>query len=775
MFKGFDGLPAPEKMEVLRRAVPSISAVSQSVSPPAPRPAPAAKRPPALRGAIDSVKGVGYKFSSILAKKNIHTVMDALFHFPLRYEDRREIKGVSSAVADSWQTVSGRVESAGRTRPGPGAQFRVVLTEGGSALDLVWFHFDERYMRERYKKGKLVIVSGDIGVDFRRGSLQILHPAPDRIEVLDKEDEARGSIHIDRIVPVYSLTGGLGQRRLRTIMKNVSDSSSLLDGIMPGDCAEGLVPLPEAVGEMHFPEKTDNCPDFSRAAWDAGGKDRTLPAPKTVAFFEFFIHRLAMEMKKRERRDGGGISFKPEDKHYRRFFDGLPFSLTDSQSDALSFIKERMESPLPMNALLQGDVGSGKTVIALLAIMKALDSGYQAALMAPTQILAEQHARFISERTQGAGLKTVVLKGGDSGADFESAANGEADIVVGTHALIYDRVKFKRLGFVVVDEQHKFGVAQRDRLVDKGRSPDILVMTATPIPRSLAMTVYGDLEVVTVRGLPEGRKEVKTVILGSSPPDRRRMIKAMKTEIDAGRRCYVVCPLIDPEGGGGEDGSEGVAGVFDTASALRKDLSGARVAVLHGKMPAQEKDSVMLDFQNGGTDVLVSTTVVEVGIDVPDATVAVIENADRFGLSQIHQLRGRVGRGEHKSLCILLKSPGISEEGLRRLEVLSKNPDGFSIAETDLEMRGPGEFLGTKQSGAAKFHFADLVMDTAVLTQAQASAKEILKSDPELEKHPALKKLSLEILRGLPDEGRDYPSTSKDSGSSTSSLRRTRN
>ncbi len=748
LFQGFDTLSGSEKMEVLRTCADRISAVAShfhntvSTKP--------GSRPKALSDSVDTVAGVGSSLSSFLAKKNVYTVWDALFYFPFRYEDRRNIMGVSSAVPNRWQTVSGRVEYAGRTRRGASAQFRVVLKEKDTTLDLVWFHFDERYMRNKYKKGKLVLVSGDIGEDSRRRNLQIVHPAADGVEVLDKADEAKNSPHINRIVPVYALTDGLSQRRLRGIMKNVAEHSSLLDGILPEGCAPGLISLPGAVKEMHFPVTMDRCSDFSQRAWEAGGRDRELPAPRTVAFFEFFLLRIAIEISKRNREKSGGLAFKPEGELSRRFLSELPFRLTGAQNEAFSLIRERMESPTSMNMLLQGDVGSGKTVVALQAMMKALDSGYQTVLMAPTQILAEQHAKFISPYAAALGVKMVMLKGGDSGASLEGVANGEAGIVVGTHALLYDRVKFKRLGLAVVDEQHKFGVAQREKLRAKGFFPDILVMTATPIPRSLAMTVYGDLEVALIGSLPRGRKKIETLLLGSSSRDREKMIKRMNAEIEAGRQCYIVCPLIDRESDNMEDTGDtktgDIARVSETAQVLRKDIPGARVSVLHGRMVAEEKNSIMDAFSRGETDVLVSTTVVEVGIDVPNATLVAVENADRFGLSQLHQLRGRVGRGTGKSVCILLKSVGISSEGEQRLEILSKSSDGFSIAEKDLAMRGPGEFIGTKQSGIPDFHFADLVMDTGALSEARKSADKIVSNDPELKNYPELKKLALGIL-----------------------------
>ncbi len=745
LFQGFDKLSDSEKIKVLRLSADAISSIASRFQDDTSTKPSSKSGPGGLDDTVDAIKGVGFSLSSLLAKKGVHTVRDALFYFPLRYEDRRAIKGISSAAPNSWQTVAGRVESAERTRRGPGARFRVVLENDGARLDLVWFHFDEKYLKSKYRKGKLVIVSGDIGVDTRRGTLQILHPATDRIEVLDKEDEARNSPHIDRIVPVYPLTEGLGQRRLRGIMKNIAERSSLADGLLPAGCAPGLVPLGEALAEMHFPEKTDRCPDFSRSAWEAGGRDRDLFAPRTVAFFEFFLFQLAMGIGKNRRDSPGGISFKPEGDLSRRFAEGLPFKLTDAQKEAFSRIKRRMESSRPMNILLQGDVGSGKTVVALLAMMKALDSGYQAALMAPTQILAEQHARFISQHTDALGLETVLLKGGEAGSRLESVEKGDARLVVGTHALIQDRVKFKRLGLAVVDEQHKFGVAQREKLRGKGVSPDILVMTATPIPRSLAMTVYGDLEVVTIDRLPCGRKRTKTVVLGSSSQDRRKMIEVMEMEIKAGRQCYVVCPLIDSNPENGESGNGEIARVSETASTLRKELPGVRISILHGRMAPDEKESAMDCFVGGDTGILVSTTVVEVGIDVPNATLIVIENADRFGLSQLHQLRGRVGRGSHESLCILVKSAEISAEGTQRLESLIRNSDGFSIAETDLAMRGPGELLGTKQSGMPDFRFADLIMDAGVLAEARKSAVAFLEDDPELENYPELRERALGI------------------------------
>ncbi|QMU56583.1 MAG: ATP-dependent DNA helicase RecG [Candidatus Mycalebacterium zealandia] len=744
LFRGFDALTNFEKIKVLRRCVERVSAVTSrfgETTSPARSSKPLAKNP---SSPVEAIKGVGSSVSSFLAKKGVHTVGDALFYFPSRYEDRRDIKGVSDAVPNSWQTVAGRVESAGRTRPGARVQFCVVLKDGTATLELVWFNFDERYMRSRYQEGKLVFVSGDVQIDPRRRVLQILHPQPDRIEVLDKVDEAADSIHINRVTPVYSLTEGLTQRRARAIMHGALDHREMLADVLPKGIGRDLEPVDDAVAEMHFPEKCGVCPDFSRAAWETGSRDRNLPAPKTVAFLEFFLLQLAFGIGRNKREGVGGISFAPSGDISRRLVQALPFKLTAAQEKAFSLINSAMEKPVPMNILLQGDVGSGKTVVATLAIAKALDSGCQAAIMAPTQILAEQHARVIARYTAEIGIKPFLLKGGDRSAPLSEVESGEARIVIGTHALIQDRVKFNNLGLAVIDEQHKFGVAQREKLNRKGSSPDILVMTATPIPRSLAMTVYGDFDVAVIDTLPAGRKKIETVALGSSPEDRYVMNGAIKDSIEAGRQCYVVCPFIE----GGENGAEsddGIARVEETAAAIRREVAGARVGILHGRMPPDEKDSAMEEFVAGGTQVLVSTTVIEVGIDVPNATLMVIENADRFGISQLHQLRGRVGRGAEKSRCILLKSPGITAPGARRLEEVCKNPDGFSIAEADLAMRGPGEFLGVKQSGMPDFRFADLVMDSDVLVEAKEAAREILDKDPELENYPKLREMVDEI------------------------------
>ena len=421
----------------------------------------------------------------------------------------------------------------------------------------------------------------------------------------------------------------------------------------------------------------------------------------------------------------------------------LPFETTPAQKRVIAEIEKDMKSAFPMNRLLQGDVGSGKTVVSIISMLNAIENGYQAVLMAPTEILCEQHYRSINKMLGKLGIKTVLLKSSikarEKKAVNASISNGEAQLIIGTHALIEENVVFHNLGFVVIDEQHRFGVLQRAKLMDKGQNPDVLVMTATPIPRTLAITVYGDLEISVIDELPPGRKEIKTKLYKESKRNRALIYKTIKEELEKGRQCYVVCPFIDESENPDFQHIKYATNVYES---LKDEIFPEfEIGMLHGRMDNEDKDRVMNAFQSNDIQLLVSTTVVEVGVDVPNATVMLIENSERYGLSQLHQLRGRIGRGADESICLLVADYALSENADYKLDIMTKTNDGFRIAEADLKLRGPGDFLGTKQSGIPTFKFANLIRDWKILSEARDSALKLVSGDPELKSAPELKKV----------------------------------
>ncbi|HXG31011.1 MAG TPA: ATP-dependent DNA helicase RecG [Thermodesulfobacteriota bacterium] len=687
---------------------------------------------------IQYVKGVGPKIAEILAKKGIRSVEDALFYSPRRYEDRRRIKRISELKPDTRETVMGNVILSGRVRTKTRELFQVVLSDGTGTLTLVWFQFNERYLRATYKKGATVILSGEVRLGYN-DSLQIIHPRPEDVEVIDGEERPeKDLLNLNRIVPIYPLTEGIKQRRIRKIMKTITDVySPLVPDCIPDGIKQRrrMIGLGEALSRVHFPSDSDRVVDLTDRASVYG----SIPH-RTLSFYEFLLMELGLALKKRDISNMPGISFHPTGKLTERLLSTLPFTLTPSQKRVLSEIEGDMRSESPMNRLLQGDVGSGKTIVALLSMLKAVECGYQTALMAPTEILAEQHLRSVLRYVRGMGLRVVLLKGGLSRRErdtyYEAIRSGEAQIAIGTHALLEERVEFNNLGFVVIDEQHRFGVIQRAGLRNKGKNPDVLVMTATPIPRTLAMTVYGDLDVSILDEMPPNRKEIKTLVFYEEKGARTRVYDIVRREIRKGRQAYVVYPLI-------EESESPDFKDLKYATQMAEELQNEvfpefRVGLLHGRMKTEEKDEIMRRFASHDIDILVSTTVIEVGVDIPNATVMVVENAERFGLSQLHQLRGRIGRGEHESLCILMSGSKRTEDAQRRLSILERTSDGFKIAEADLMIRGPGDFLGTKQSGLPEFKFANLIRDSRILVEAREEAFRIVREDPTLTKYPAL-------------------------------------
>jgi ATP-dependent DNA helicase RecG len=687
---------------------------------------------------IQYVKGVGPRVAEILMKKDIKNVEDAIYYFPRRYEDRRRIKKISELRPQSRETVTGKVILSGKVRTRTREIFQVVLSDGTGTINLVWFQFNEKYLRSIYKKGTTLILSGDVTPGKYDGSLQITHPRPEDVEVIDDGTVEKDLLNFNRIVPIYPLTEGIKQRRLRKIMKTIVDNycHHVIDSI-PTDLKKmrNVIDLGESLSRVHFPGDSDHVVDLTNRL----SVYESVPH-RTLSYNEFLLMELGLALKKRDVSKMPGIPFRPTGLLTRKLLESLPFQLTGAQSRVLSEVENDMRNGSPMNRLLQGDVGSGKTIVALLSMLKAVECGYQAALMAPTEILAEQHLRSILHYLKELRLRVVLLKSALSKKEkdvySEAIKSGEAQIVVGTHALIEEGVGFKNLGFVVIDEQHRFGVIQRAKLRSKGNSPDVLVMTATPIPRTLAMTVYGDLDVSVLDELPPHRKEIKTMVLYEEKGGRAKAYDIVRGEVKKGRQVYVVYPLIEESE---SPDFKDLKHATQMAEELQNDIfPELRIGLLHGKMKSEEKDEIMRRFISHEIDILVSTTVIEVGVDVPNATVMVVENAERFGLSQLHQLRGRVGRGAHESICILISGFKRTEDAKRRLSILEKTSDGFKIAEADLMLRGPGDFLGTKQSGLPEFRFADLIRDGRILVEAREDAFKIVREDPTLSRYPRL-------------------------------------
>ena len=745
-FYGFSDLPRRTKITRISTALGVIRnmrrASTKRPEPEAPkRPRPgshrSSKKPEGFLQDIKYTPGVGPRAAALLEKRSVRTVCDLLFYCPRKYDDRRNITEMCELLPGEEYTVRGCVVSLGEIRNRKRSFFRVTLSDGTQSLGLLWFNYNPRYLRGLFREGMHFIVHGKVSAASGKRSLQMIHPLPQDIEVIENEEDIGNPLQFGRIVPVYPLTEGLTQKKLREIVRNTLDShASSFEGLVPREISEkyDLVELPEALEQVHFPPGDVPPVDFDDPGSVAGS-----PAHRTVVFFEFFVLQLGLLLKKRNVSQSHGISFDSDCPLGRRLIDSLPFALTGAQEKAISQIAADMTSSCPMNRLLQGDVGSGKTLVALVSMLRAVSSGYQAAIMVPTEILAEQHFRNIKRITVGMGVRTVLLKSRLSRTERvaieKDIASGSADIVVGTHALISEAVDFKALGFVVIDEQHRFGVLQRAKLVRKATAPDVLVMTATPIPRSLAITVYGDLELSVIDELPPSRKRISTFVVSDTRKNRRWFYDMVKKELAEGFQAYFIYPFIE------ESENEDFRRVRDVnrmAEELREEFSEFRVSFIHGRMKNEEREEVMNDFLAGRSSILVSTTVIEVGVDVPNATVIVIENAERFGLSQLHQMRGRVGRGQQESSCYIVYSFASGEESAQRLEIMGKTSDGFRISEFDLSRRGPGEFMGTKQSGVPGFSFASLIRDSAVLNESRDSARELMLEGDDLGNHEKL-------------------------------------
>jgi len=663
--------------------------------------------PPRLRPVTD-VKGIGERRAALLAKLGIETVRDLIYHFPRSHQDRTRTTPISELRVGEMATVMVEVVSTEirHLRRRLSLAFVRVKDETGTA-NATWFN--QPFMKRVMAPGEKVVLTGEIG---KYSGVQIKNPD---YEVLSGTETDR--IHTGRIVPMYPLTEGISQRRMRSMVWAALDQfGNKLEESLPRTIRRQLR-LPAArtaIHHVHFP------PSF-------GAQDK---ARRRFVFEELLKLQLSLLLqRKRVGAQRKAIEHRLDGRLLEQLRKSLPFSLTKAQRRAIDRLLTDMSGPSPMQRLLQGDVGCGKTVVALHGVATALDSDYQVAFMAPTEVLAEQHFLNIKRWLSPLGLKVHLLTGGIERARAEQIrhmiSNGDAKFVVGTHALIQESVRFKRLGLVVIDEQQRFGVPQRNRLLGKGDVADLLVMTATPIPRTVAMILYGGLDITVIDEMPPGR--IPVVTRHAAPDEITNVYEFIRGKVNEGRQCFFVCPVIE----------DSPKSELKALSSTFKRLSGTefgqtRTALLHGRMSSEEKETTMSAFARGEIDILFATTVIEVGIDVPNAAIMVIEDAGRYGLAQLHQLRGRVGRGDEQSWCFLCGTPR-TREGRRRIEVMQETSDGFVIAEEDLKLRGPGEVLGLRQSGPADLKIVDLVRDTKLIETARAQATLLLREHPDLE------------------------------------------
>ncbi|NWG02782.1 MAG: ATP-dependent DNA helicase RecG [Syntrophaceae bacterium] len=686
---------------------------------------------------IQYVKGVGPKLAKLFEKKGIRTVEDALYFLPRCYEDRRHLKKISELKVGKKETGFGEILLSGvafyqnkRRRV-----FEAVVGDGSGTITLKWFRGNERYLRDRFKKGRKLIFSGEVRwFNYQR---EIHHPD---VEVVEGDVE-KDYLNFKRIVPIYSETEGLYQRTLRRLMKTILDGyADELSSPIPQEIIErqDLIHFSEAFRRVHFPPEGESIDRLNLQRSDGH---------RRIIFDEFFFLELGLALRKRGVALETGISFKAEGALAQKLLNLLSFKLTRAQQRVLSEIQADLEKAHPMNRLIQGDVGSGKTIVALLTCLHVIECGYQAAIMAPTEVLAEQHFLNLYRWLEPLGVQVALLTSNVKGMGredlYQQIRDGDVQLVIGTHAVIQEAVAFHRLGLAIIDEQHKFGVIQRALLKKKGENPDVLVMTATPIPRTLAMTIYGDLDVSIIDEMPPGRMPVETKVFPES--GRAKVYRMVEEEVRKGRQAFIVYPLVE------ESEKLDLKDATRMAGHLKKDVFPEfQIGLLHGRMKSDEKESVMMEFKEGKIQVLVSTTVVEVGIDIPNASVMVVEHAERFGLSQLHQLRGRIGRGHYPSKCILLAQYRSSEEAKFRLRAMERTTDGFKIAEEDLEIRGPGEFFGIRQSGLPDFRVAHILRDTAILIEARKEAFRLVQEDPGLVQpsHAGLKQALIKRWEG---------------------------
>ena len=675
-----------------------------------------------LKDDVKFVKGVGPNRVKLLNKLNIFTLEDLITYFPREYEDRSKPKKIAETENGEECLIEGIVTSRIReirTHKKNMTIYKLIVRDETDSCELIWYN--QSYLKKMFKIGETYKFYGKINKKI--GMTEMLSP----VYELEGNNKNTG-----KIIPIYPLTYNLSQNTIRKIIENGLElAKDKLEETLPDYILKeyNLLGAKEAIEQIHFPDKLAN---FSKAR-------------NRIAFEELLtMQLLLLSLKNKYKNTEEGIAF---DKNVKMsdVINDLPFKLTKAQTRVLEEIDHDMESSKAMNRLLQGDVGSGKTIVSIIAAYKTVKSGYQMAMMAPTSILATQHMVNFENILSKYGIKCELLLGSTTKKKkvdiLERLKNGEIDIIIGTHSLLEENVVFNNLGLVVTDEQHRFGVRQRSTIASKGKNPDVLVMTATPIPRTLALILYGDLDISIIDELPPNRKKIDTFAVRKSMEER--VNNFIKKQIDEGRQAYIVCPLVE------ESEEIEAKSVLELAEKYKTQIfKEYRVEYLHGKMKPKEKDEIMQRFKNGEIDILISTTVIEVGVDVPNSNIMVIENAERFGLAQLHQLRGRVGRGEYKSYCIL-KYQGNSEIIRKRMQVMQDTNDGFIISEKDLELRGSGEFFGTKQHGIPEFKVANLFEDIKLLKLIQSLTEKILQEDPllELEKNNRLKKLVEDKLK----------------------------
>jgi ATP-dependent DNA helicase RecG len=720
LFQDYDQLDEPLQRHRLEAAQAIVAAlketpgrfdqVSRNVAP---------DETDALTRPLDQLPGVGSTRAAQFRRLGVVTIEDLFAMLPWRYEDRTRLSRVRQLTMDRDQSVLIEVKAVGSGRVGRRrlSIIELIGDDGTGLLSAKWFN--QPYLKRYFRVGQRIILTGRPRLNSYGGSrYQMESP---HYELIDQRGDEL--IHSGRIVPVYHETKGLSSRIIRVLMRRTLDRyGDQWPEVLPewARREQHLASAERVIEEAHFPSA-----DTPLALLQSGQS----AAHRRLIFEELFLLSLGMASRKREiRREVIPARFSVEGILQRRFVESLGFTLTGAQRRVIAQIEEDLSQPYPMNRLMQGDVGCGKTVVAVSAMMMACDQGSQAAFMAPTEVLAEQHAATVRRWLEPLGVRVALLTGGLRGAARREALtairDGDANVVVGTQALITSGVRFRRLGLVVIDEQHRFGVLQRAGLAKKGRRPDVLVMTATPIPRTLALTVYGDLDVSNIDEMPPGRRPVETRLI--TEPRRAEAYRLLRRELTAGRQAYVVYPLVDATE------TSDLKAATQMAGHLQRQFPTILVGLLHGRMKPAEKARVMRDFSSGMTQILVTTSVVEVGIDVPNATVMMIEHAERFGLAQLHQLRGRVGRGRHHSICLLMAGAAAGEEARLRLNALVRSQDGFQIAEADLSIRGPGEFFGMRQSGLPELRVAHLIRDAGILDEARRCAERVLREDPDL-------------------------------------------
>jgi len=668
------------------------------------------------------IKGIGPKREKLLNRLGIFTVVDLLYHIPRRYEDRREVKKIRDLVPGESNSLTAVVKSVEEYTPRKGLTLiKAALQDETGFAVATWFN--QVHLKQRLKPGLRLLITGKVQV--RSGCKEILVQDYD-ILTQDNKDKP------GKIIPFYPLIQGLSQQVMRQAVAQVLQGRMKVPEFYSEEFIKkhNLLERQKALEKIHQPESPEDINEATRR----------------LVFDEFFVLQLTLALLRQNYQEELGYEHNAPASLTVKWLNNLPFKLTAAQERVIKEVEEDMSRVRCMNRLIQGDVGSGKTAVAAWAILKSVENGFQSALMAPTEILAQQHYDNFVKWFASLGINVALLKGSMKTKNKEEVlfgiASGEINVVIGTHALIQEKVQFKNLSLLVIDEQHRFGVRQRARLKEKGLAPDVLVMSATPIPRTLALTLYGDLDISVIDQLPPGRKPVKTICILEKARDK--LNKLIEQQISMGFQVYVVCPLIEE--------SE----VMDLNNAkslllkLQETFPGYNVSLLHGKMKAEEKEKIMAAFSSGKVQILVTTTVIEVGVNVPKATIMVIENADRFGLAQLHQLRGRVGRGGDQSYCILVTKT-TNQQALQRLKIMTETTDGFRLAEEDMKMRGPGEFFGNQQHGLPEFRFAELTRDQKILEEARQAAIELLKEDPFLEniKNIGLKKIIMQKMADL--------------------------